>query len=67
MVAVWEGEGVREYTMGISVQEIRTRTEWQRWREASKWAWQGEKRRRWAEALWVRQRVGHCRRPGSWL
>lgn len=34
---------------------LRDVTEWRRWEESNKWMWDGEKRRRWAEALWRRQ------------
>ena len=30
-------------------------SEWTRWQEADKWAWDGGKRQRWAEGLWRHQ------------
>lgn len=39
------------------MQGIRTLSEWRRWEEANKWAWEGSKRRRWAESLWRRQHI----------
>ena len=37
-------------------QDIRVHSEWTRWQEADKWAWDEAKRRRWAEGLWRHQR-----------
>ena len=30
-------------------------SEWTRWQEADKWAWDGGKRQRWAEGVWRHQ------------
>lgn len=39
------------------MQSLRDMSEWRRWEEANKWAWEGVRRRRWAEALWRRQNI----------
>jgi hypothetical protein len=40
---------------GSVSQDIRVNSEWTRWQEADKWAWDEGKRRRWAEGLWRHQ------------
>ena len=40
---------------GPGAQDIRVNSEWTRWQEADKWAWDGGKRQRWAEGLWRHQ------------
>ena len=37
------------------MQTIRATTEWRRWEEANKWAWDRDRRSRWAESIWQRQ------------
>lgn len=43
--------------LASGLQSIRRTSEWRRWEEANKWAWEGDKRRRWAESLWLQQQT----------